>query len=302
MLFTTTDKQGSIKLQTVRLDGQGLQTLYCTTKPGLDSLQWSPTQQFVAFNDGGPGNAQTSISLLNLATGTLQIEVPLSLNQSTLVRTWADKTRVYLTDTPVNGLFTTIYLLDTSKGAGQPLSSLTVVAHGSFTDFDSTPEGTQLFTVTNSCRTGTCTTPNSIDAMPITGGPAHPILTSKTYAIEQVRAIGKNKLLFLVIDSLKGENGLWMMNTDGTGRLHLTTDSVAAPTFQWSSLNLSSQYSWSNVSRDGTRYALLTGHPGGGNTAYTLLYGNLIGGTPLAFASAPNGNDLMPEIAGWTTL
>ena len=38
ILFTATDKPGSIKLQVIRLDGQGLQTLYCTTKPGLSSL------------------------------------------------------------------------------------------------------------------------------------------------------------------------------------------------------------------------------------------------------------------------
>lgn len=49
-------------------------------------------------------------------------------------------------------------------------------------------------------------------------------------------------------------------------------------------------------------YALLSGQPGGGNTAYTLLYGNLSGGAATVFASAPDGNDMMPSIVGWTTM
>jgi hypothetical protein len=80
--------------------------------------------------------------------------------------------------------------------------------------------------------------------------------------------------------------------------LHLNVDDTS----HWSTLNVDGQYTWSNVSPDGTMYALLSGQPGGGNTAYTLLYGDLNGGSATVFASAPDGNDMMPGIVGWTTM
>ncbi len=80
--------------------------------------------------------------------------------------------------------------------------------------------------------------------------------------------------------------------------LHLDT----ADALHWSLLNGDGQYTWSNVSHDGTMYTLLSGQPGGGNTAYTLLYGNLSGGTATVFASAPDGNNMLLGIVGWTTM
>ena len=134
--------------------------------------------------------------------------------------------------------------------------------------------------------------------MPITGGSGHPILSSTRYNVEQVRSIGGNKLLLIITGSTDGENGLWVMNTNGTGMLHLNTDDSA----HWSTLNEYSQYTWSNVSRDGTMYAFLSGLPGGGNTAYSLVYGRYANGSIITFASTPDGNDMMPSIVGWTTM
>jgi hypothetical protein len=45
----------------------------------------------------------------------------------------------------VNGHFSKLYLLDTNKGPNQPLSTLAVFAQGTFNDFDSAPDGSQLF-------------------------------------------------------------------------------------------------------------------------------------------------------------
>jgi len=61
--------------------------------------------------------------------------------------------------------------------------------------------------------------------------------------------------MLLLIQNLTGDtshNGLWKMNLDGTGLTHLTT----AGTGQMSSLNGTSQFPWSNISRDGSMYAL----------------------------------------------
>lgn len=300
ILFTATDKLEGIKLQVVRLDGQGLQTLYCSAPPGLDSFQWSPTQQFIAFTDGGPGNAQESVYLLDVASGSLQTEVsPPGPAFSLVVRTWPDNSRIYLTDKPqiAAGLFSKLYLLDTRKGANQPFSTLAIVAQGAFNEFDSAPDGPLLFLASGGCSQGNCSTPTTIVALPITGGASHTILTSAAYTIQQVRAIGGNKLLLIIANSTSGKNGLWIMHTDGSALQQLTVDDY----YHYSMLNAFGQYTWSNVSGDGTMYALITGRPGGGNTSYTLLYGRLTGGATTPFATAPDGNNMTLEIVGWTT-
>ncbi len=54
---------------------------------------------------------------------------------------------------------------------------------------------------------------------------------------------------------------------------------------------------WSNVSRDGSMYAL---QRYGGNSNVSLLYGSLNGGNPTSFASIADGTQL--SIVGWTTM
>jgi eukaryotic-like serine/threonine-protein kinase len=89
-----------------------------------------------------------------------------------------------------------------------------------------------------------------------------------------------------------------MIHTDGTGLTCLTTDSANLST----NLNVDSQYPWSNVSRDGSLYAVeqqtpqTSGHPGTG----TLFFGSLSGGTPTHFAWMPDGTQL--SIVGWTMM
>ncbi len=89
------------------------------------------------------------------------------------------------------------------------------------------------------------------------------------------------------------------MNTDGTGLRRLTADG----TNESSGLNSFSQYPWSNVSRDGSMYALQiikVLNPGTNNISYTLLVGILNGGTPLTIASIADGTTL--DMVGWTTM
>ena len=53
ILFTADDAQGfGTTLQLVRMDGQGLQTLYCSMSGnGVGNIQWSPDQKTVVFVD-----------------------------------------------------------------------------------------------------------------------------------------------------------------------------------------------------------------------------------------------------------
>src|SRR5712691_963668 len=45
LLFVASDAKGLSKLQVVHMDGQGLQTLYCTSSAGIGNLVWSPDQK-----------------------------------------------------------------------------------------------------------------------------------------------------------------------------------------------------------------------------------------------------------------
>src|SRR5436305_14177595 len=103
--------------------------------------------------------------------------------------------------------------------------------------------------------------------------------------------------LFVLIDNvpLAGQqadtshNGLWKMNTDGSGMTRLTQTIGQAI-----GLNDGSQFPWPNVSRDGSVYSLLVV----ANQGKALYIGSLIGGAPTEFVSIPSGAAF---IAGWPT-
>lgn len=104
----------------------------------------------------------------------------------------------------------------------------------------------------------------------------------------------------IAFESTSGNTGLikLLRVTDGTGLARLTIDSANLST----SLNGDSQYPWSNVSRDGSWYAVeqqtsqTSSHPG----TLTLFFGSLSGGTSTRFAEMSDGTKL--SVVGWTTL
>ncbi len=67
--------QNQLAIQLVRVDGQHLQTLYCTpTQMDMDSALLSPNQHFLVFNQVQDENIST-LYLLNLTTGQLHTEL-----------------------------------------------------------------------------------------------------------------------------------------------------------------------------------------------------------------------------------
>jgi hypothetical protein len=86
------------------------------------------------------------------------------------------------------------------------------------------------------------------------------------------------------------------MNTDGKNLTRLTMYTPNSVT----QMNSSSQFPWSNVSRDGTTYAATQISNLQGQQAYAIIIGSLKGGTPNTIASISDGAAL--DIAGWTTM
>ena len=311
LLFISSGADGLLKLQLLRMDGEGLQTLYCTHGPAgnslsaMDNIQWSPNRKLVVFstfNDNPNGGGTSFIYMLNTSSGQLQrlLQIPRGYTNA-FPEKWLDNTRFYLMLALPDGPPGIIQLIDTSRGPNQDLSMLQPVfqSNGGVA-FDTTLDGSKLFVTQWSSSLAGNIGPSSIFMASPTGGSQKVIYNSKTLAVTTVRVVSRTTLL-LVIGNFAAQlplgpptptdttqNGLWKINTDGTGLIRLTTSN--------SQLNQYTQCSWSNVSRDGKMYALAV--PGKGTDS--LAFGSLNGGPPTILAQSSAGT--ASSIVGWTTM
>lgn len=305
LFVTAASANAPAKLQLIRMDGQGLQTLYCGS---IGSVQWSMDQKLVSFYSADKGNG---LYLLNLQSGSVQrvldLESPLPFYA---LVTWLDATRLYLDNPGVDAPANSIFILDTSKGPDQKPGDLIPVfqapnPHSSpyaFINFDSSHDGKALFVSLYSRLKGSSGTPgapSSIKLLPAAGGKARTLYTSSTLAIPAIRVIDGNSLCLLVenFDGNTGQNGLWKMSIDGTGLTRLTTFSNGSGAL----FNGIAQFPWSNFSRDSSLYAIWTETLQGFTTTASLLVGSLQGGEPTTIESADAGGTQL-AIVGWTTL
>src|SRR5579883_954250 len=286
ILFTR-DNQA---IQLVRMDGKYLQTLYCAppgqqidpeTASGYSSaVQWSPNQKQVIFSQGGSSMA---LYLLNLTNGNVQREITAQTAGAASMlqpRTWVDNTRVYITSR------SSMYILDTSKGANQSFNQLQLIIGVSdfLWDFDSTYDASKLFTMFVDPTPGRAGpgTYCQILSSSVTQQGGELVFKSNTLAPNQVRVAGYGSSTLLLSVNQRADpadkyNGLWKVNTDGTGLVELTN----LPNV----FNMFGQYPWSNVSRDDRRYA------------YGSRFGSLNGGTPALYTTSDSA-----ILVGWTTL
>ncbi len=293
LLFATTVNNRSA-IQLIRMDGQGLQTLYCSAsgvQGGATNLEWSPDQKYVAFME------DSNVYLLNIATGTYKLALSHTNNLSYALRTWLDNTRLYLsgslpgTETPP---LQNVSLLDITSSKMQKVLNLPVLCG----DFDSSIDGTQLFT--SECVASIPSTggPSSIKVLPATGGSGTTIYSTSTYGITRLRVASPDTLLFVIYNTGVGNidtshDGLWKMRTDGTGLTRLTTE----PADETILFNLYTQYFWSTVSRDRMWYAVqVVNYASSSARSSSVLIGPMNGGTPFTLATGST------RVIGWTTM
>lgn len=304
LFVTSTSASAPGKLQLVRMDGLGLQTLYCGS---ISSVQWSADQKLVSFSstDKGPG-----LCLLNLQSGSVQRELDLpSLVPSYDVVTWLDATHLYLATFGVDAPPGDILILDLSKGPDQKPGDLIPVFQAqspsgelyAFVNFDSSYDGQALFLSVYSRLKGSSSgsaAPSRIETLPPAGGNAQTLYTSSTLAIPALRVVNTNSLCLLVknVDGDTSQNGLWKMNTNGTGLTRLTTFGSGTNAL----FNQIAQFPWSNFSRDSSLYSLWTTTSHGLTTTDSLLVGPLQGGMPTTIESADAAGTQL-AIVGWTT-
>jgi len=293
VLFTTL-VSGRSALQLVRMDGQGLQTLYCSASgEQIGAVAWSPDQHYVAFQEG------RKVYLLKVATGTLHLAVTSGSQVGYVLRTWLDNTHLYLSSygatemPPLN-----LSLLDSSTDTVQKvLTSPTLCG-----DFDRSFDSTQLFTSECQFAMPQKGGPSSILVQPAKGGPAKAIYRTPSYAITALRVASSTTLL-LVIDNTgigsidTSHNGLWKVNTDGTGLIRLTSNAADETTMFTYTRSLRS-----TISSDGRNYAVQVTNTS--SRISSLLIGSMNGGKPVAFTSLPVNTGTIDtlDIVGWTTM
>jgi len=311
-----------VMLQLVRMDGQGLQTLLCLPYSGSGgaplsspaiSFQWSVDQQSILLSDdtldATTNKATSTISLLNVATGTLKTlfqDQADDLYTYSMV-TWLDNTHAYIVKQGTEGPTPpeTVFLLNTATATvAQPglVTILTSPTRFSNNSLDSSFDGTQLYS--SYCLQAASPFTTNIQAGPAMGGTRHTIFQEQPAdCIQMVRAISPTTLLLMVVvsNSTGGSTQTWTMSLPGGAMHTLATLTSAVPggSDQSYALNQTSQYPWSNVSRDGGTYALQEID----STAQTqsILAASLNGGAPTSVATTNPGTSTV-SLAGWTTM
>ncbi len=295
------------QLQMVRLDGQGLQTLYCAGPINgipnfISNALWSPNQQLTVFEEANPGGGPGApvVRLYNLLTGAVLTYISPTSRAGYTPRQWLNDTEIYMTGSYISLVAPSanVFILDIAKGPNQINNTRQIAAiEGYNWEMNISTDHTRLILSqsADNANNTELAAPSIISSQNVTGGVLNPIYISHVFAVTQVRAISPNTLL-MVLGGQTGslpEDGLWKINMDGTGLVHLTYDGR---------LLSNTRTPWSSVSRDGKLYATIGyDNTGNENTApYKVLYGSLSGGATTLVALTNRGENA--EIAGWTTL
>ncbi|HEY6539459.1 MAG TPA: hypothetical protein VIZ18_00900 [Ktedonobacteraceae bacterium] len=294
-------------IQMLRLDGQGLQTLYCspaTAGLSIMGMQWSLDDKTVIFSQGFVAEPPSyTVFVMDISKGIVQQELvkPASM-MGFFAATWLDQTHVYLVRSDASGYPQALFLLDTTRGSQQNVNQLTLIRSpvpiGTFWSFDTSIDGSTIYTAQyQQPDVATSEGPSTISVQPATGGQPKTIYTDQMHAITDVRIMTRSLLAYVVDNHNSAdtsENGLWMMYTDGTRPTRLTTSLNTG-------LNPYSQYTWSNFSRDGSMYAVEIDD--GQRSA--LIFGSLTGSGPQTTLESESDSLVPGEIytmVGWTTL
>jgi len=299
------DKRG---LQLVRMDGQGLQTLYCSGDLGF--MQLSPDNKYVAFIDASnQDQSKWTFKMLNTTTGTIETKPHDSTHALMVPEAWLDTTHLYVVSGFGPGEEShKLSLLDITTGTLKQILDLS--ASDQCIEATYNLDGTQLFTsLTSQCQTSEYITasngPSSIEVRSATGGPAKTIFSTPTYGIIALRVATDTSLL-LIINNANTEtshNGLWKVNSDGTGLTMLTSAAAIIKDPAHEGMSFAGHFGWNmdqpwaNASRDGAYYSMAVIYSGTVNGPNRILVGSMNGGTPVTVASGVNASPV-----GWTTM
>lgn len=321
LVFAKNNFAPGFTLSLLNIRGGTLRTLYHTINQVFEDVQWSPDQKSVALSVSAPYPANTStVLLVKVENGTVQTAVSFGFHDAFLpVLRWLDATHIYLMNATeyADTLPDTLYMLDLSRGLNQHRKDLITlfqqtswqhvgnVQANTFGDpcWDQTTSNDSSMLLISQCSTlgyfprssgdQVLQGPSSISVQPAKGGPARTIYSSKTLAVIAIESISSTGVVFLIDDGSSvaknpvdtSQNGLWKVNTDGSGLIRLTTDQDKRPD------------SFVAFSAGSNFYAIEV-ERGGVNISEMILFGASNGSTLQTVASASDGTTL--SLVGWT--
>lgn len=333
ILLVRTMPGGQNGVQLVRLDGQGLQTLYCS-RDSPSAFIASPGARWLAFN------VNNAVKLLDLTSGKLQTYVQApppgprnSMQTGGSPMEWLDDTHLYIEKSgagfggmPGAGL----YLLNTARGPNQSLSNLQLVRSENASPFVA-PEDADLSPDRGTLFTGTCSTtftstgqnmgilsasgPSSVISSSPTGGKQKTIYTNQTLILTQIRVASSQAILFVGRKEKATDESLWRIGPDGSGMTQLVhvpqgqgisfkdgphnRSSDFAPSGDLFALALTSESS----SKGGTTttWASSTGKTSSSLQKTQLAIGSVAGGSLTVFAPFSSSGAQF-SIVGWGTV
>lgn len=309
VLFLGHGSQDISQLELVRMDGQGLQTLYCFPRnQEALSAQWSFDQKLIVLSVQNDSPITTdSISLLNVTSGTLKLLFQGTNSDFYGKVSWLDNTHIYVDrEVRETGAQGTLYLMNVmTASANNPgfQTVLTYTANVGLNSFDSSPDNTKLFF--SYCKNEATT----ITVNPAFGGGPQQALFQENACIPVILAQSSNTL-FMLAEVGDQVNQVWTMHADGSDQRVLATlspsliqggiDYYLNPNYD--PVNRGSQFTWFNFSRDGSSYSLEevnygSGDQGGGSSS--ILIGSLSGGDPTTLITSSSDSF---HVVGWTTM
>lgn len=289
----------SYKLQRIRIDGQQRETLYTFPpyfygsrefRPSLNA-NWSLDQKSVLIAIDQLGG-MSSISVLDMTTRKMRLVLQIaSVHYGYYAVKWLDRTHVYIVAAGRYGQEkvppTELYLLDVTARQVRRARDLKLIipgVEGAYLDFDSSPDGKRLFVAQ---KTGDVMT---IWVEPATGGKREILsyIVNTPFRVDTLHVFAN--YLLLTVNSVGVESEVWRMSLDASRHITLFRSTGETTYF----LNRMTQYDWSDVSRDGTMFAMGTFNSDSG--AQLLFVSPIHEGKAMLFW------DTDAFIVGWTII
>lgn len=321
-------------VQMVRLDGQGLQTLYCSAPSNnLNNIAWSPDGSHIAFSeqqsnfDGqSPLTADTHLKILAAKQGSLYDANPVHINGGGTYLAplaWVDNTHLAVTLDDIQiaspGPPSGIYLMDTMQKRVYSSTDQLQKIPGADTPFDwsnaFSTDGKTLYT--SQCPSGQYgiggVGVSDIEAHALPGGQTRAVLSSGSQnsspdmLITSIIAVTNTSIIFTTAPGSSaggpgGSNpnqklGTWRVNLDGTGLKQLSSSQTSG------SGESKPTSSWQTISRDAQWY--VSGEYSSATSTTSLqIASTQDGATPIKLTTISylSYGAASALIAGWTQM
>ena len=302
---TQATPQGISMVQAIRIDGQGLQTLYCSGAL-LQNVTWSPDLHWISFNTLIIAVDQPyTIQLLDTAKGEIlpEVDVPQRSENSDLhipiPLQWQSNTQLYLGDLSNNSTGNT-YILDTNKGQHQKSSDLQIIMQKRYRTllFDNSHfllNQVQCQNQQSSCSDDKVTQSTLISTN-IEGTNEQTIYQTSQLAINDVSLVNQQGYVFTANNYSAGTREIWTIKSDGSQPKKLVSTTTTASFIQNTEPTFFRTTTWTTVSPDQTQY-IAHAWPTSQNDDTQIGYGSLQGGQLTLVPDSTNATAI-----GWALL